>query len=101
MDLSQLSCVELMQLNQLTLDELERRDVIRTRNNPVSEYTEWLVAEKMQMELAPPSTKGYDATTSGGRKIQIKSRKNNLRNKSLVLGIIRNYELISSMNSLP
>ncbi|HGG1532943.1 TPA: hypothetical protein ACJFM6_002499, partial [Escherichia coli] len=93
MDLSQLSCVELMQLNQLTLDELERRDVLRTRNNPVCEYTEWLVAEKMQMELAPPSTKGYDATTSEGRKIQIKSRKNNLRNKSLVLGIIRNYEL--------
>ncbi|MEI1609164.1 hypothetical protein [Escherichia coli] len=51
MDLSQLSCVELMQLNQLTLDELERRDVLRTRNNPVCEYTEWLVAEKMQMEL--------------------------------------------------
>ncbi len=51
MDLSQLNCVELMQLNQLTLDELERRDMIRTRNNPVSEYTEWLVAEKMQMEL--------------------------------------------------
>lgn len=45
MDLSQLSCVELMQLNQLTLDELERRDVLRTRNNPVCEYTEWLVAE--------------------------------------------------------
>lgn len=28
MDLSQLSNVELMQLNQLTLDELERREVI-------------------------------------------------------------------------
>ncbi len=93
MDLSQLSSVELMQLNQLTLDELEKRDVIRTRNNPISEYTEWLVAEKMQMELAPPSTKGYDAKTRDGRKIQIKSRKNNLKNKSLVLGIIRNYEL--------
>lgn len=93
MDLSQLSNVELMQLNQLTLDELERRYVIRTRNNPVSEYTEWLVAENMQMELAPPSTKGYDATTTDGRKIQIKSRKNNLKNKSLVLGIIRGYDL--------
>ena len=45
MDLSQLSNVELMQLNQLTLDELERREVIRTRNNPISEYTEWLVAD--------------------------------------------------------
>lgn len=93
MDLSQLSTVELMKLNQLTLDELERREVIRTRNNPVSEYTEWLVADKMQMELAAPSTKGYDATTLDGRRIQIKSRKNNLKNKSLVLGIIRNYEL--------
>ncbi|HGA2238647.1 TPA: hypothetical protein ACIRVD_000216 [Enterobacter roggenkampii] len=93
MDLSQLSNVELMQLNQLTLDELERREVIRTRNNPISEYTEWLVADRMQMDLAPPSTKGYDATTTDGRKIQIKSRKNNLKNRSLILGIIRNYEL--------
>lgn len=93
MDLSQLSNVELMQLNQLTLDELERREVIRTRNNPISEYTEWLVADRMHMDLAPPSTKGYDATTTEGRKIQIKSRKNNLKNKSLILGIIRNYDL--------
>lgn len=93
MDLSQLSNVELMQLNQLTLDELERREVIRTRNNPISEYTEWLVADKMQMVLAAPSTKGYDATTTDDRKIQIKSRKNNLKNKSLILGIIRNYDL--------
>ncbi|MCE0826586.1 hypothetical protein LVQ78_11150 [Buttiauxella sp. A2-C2_NF] len=93
MDLSQLSTVELMQLNQLTLDELERRDIIRTRNNPISEYTEWLVAEKMKMVLAAPSTKGYDATTTEGQKIQIKSRKNNIKNKSLILGIIRNYDL--------
>lgn len=93
MDLSQLSTVELMQLNQDTLAELERREVIRTRNNPVSEYTEWLVSTRMGMALAPASTKGYDATASDGRKVQIKSRKNNAKNKSMILGIIRNYEL--------
>lgn len=93
MDLSQLSTIELMKLNQDTLAELERRDVIRTRNNPVSEYTEWLVSTRMGMTLAPASTKGYDAITSDGRKVQIKSRKNNLKNQSMILGIIRNYEL--------
>ncbi|TWD31563.1 hypothetical protein [Pantoea sp. SJZ147] len=92
MDLSDLSTTELMQLNQETLAELERRNVIRTRNNPVSEYTEWLVSTRMGMVLAPASTKGYDATIDG-RKVQIKSRKNNAKNQSTVLGIIRNYEL--------
>lgn len=82
-----------MQLNQDTLTELERREVIRTRNNPVSEYTEWLVSTRMGMTLAPASTKGYDAITNDGRKVQIKSRKNNAKNKSMILGIIRNYEL--------
>ena len=93
MDLSQLSTVELMQLNQDTLAELERREVIRTRNNPVSEYTEWLVSTRMGMVLAPASTKGYDAITRDGRKVQIKSRKNNEKNRSTILGIIRDYEL--------
>lgn len=93
MKLSELSTIELMQLNQETLAELERRNVIRTRNNPVSEYTEWLVSNRMGMVLAPASTKGYDAITSDGRKVQIKSRKNNAKNKSMILGIIRNYEL--------
>jgi len=93
MDLSQLSTVELMQLNQEILGELESRNVIRTRNNPVSEYTEWLVSSCMGMMLAPASTKGYDAITPNGRKVQIKTRKNNLKSNSMILGIIRNYEL--------
>ncbi|MDQ0629417.1 hypothetical protein QFZ44_001993 [Pantoea agglomerans] len=93
MDISQLNAIELMQLNQDTLAELERREVIRTRNNPVSEYTEWLISTQMGMTLAPASTKGYDAITSTGRKVQIKSRKNTIKSKSMLLGIIRNYEL--------
>lgn len=93
MDLSELTITELMLLNQKTLEELEKRQIIRTQNNPISEYTEWLVASKMNMELASPSTKGYDAITKDGRKVQIKSRKNNLKNRSTTLGIIRNYDL--------
>lgn len=93
MDLSRLDVLELMRLNQETLAELEKREIIRTRNNPVSEYTEWLVSTKLNMMLANASTKGYDATSETGRKIQIKSRKNNIKNRSMVLGIIRNYEL--------
>lgn len=93
MNLTGLSITELMLLNQKTLDELEEREIIRTRNNPVSDYTEWLVASRMNMELASPSTKGYDALDSNGRRVQIKSRKNNLKNRSTTLGIIRNYEL--------
>ena len=72
------------------LDELIERNVLRTRNNPVADYAEYLVQEKMKCSLQPNSKSCYDAIDSIGNRIQIKSRRWNDNRQSKHLGIIRN-----------
>ena len=68
---------ELLRLYSGVIRELKAYKVIRT-NNVVGEYAEWLVSKRMNLTLAPPSEKGYDASSrdESGREIryQIKSR---------------------------
>lgn len=91
-DLRGLSVVELLQLHSAILDDLKRRKVVRTRNNPVGDYTEWLVAKGLELELAENSSAGFDATDSEGTKIQIKGRSISTENKSRQLGAIRKLD---------
>jgi hypothetical protein len=41
-----LSTRELLSLFARILEELRRRKVVRSSNNPVADYTEWLVAKR-------------------------------------------------------
>jgi hypothetical protein len=91
-DLKSLSVIELLQFHSAILDDLKRRKVVRTRNNPVGDYTEWLVAKGLGLELAENSSAGFDATDSEGVKIQIKGRRVTAENKSRQLGAIRNLD---------
>jgi hypothetical protein len=75
------------------IEELHRRGVVRTNNNPVSDYGEWLVWQKLNLTLATNSKKGYDAMDKNGIKYEIKSRKLTTKNGSRQLGVIRNLEL--------
>jgi len=45
-------------------DELKQRGVVRTRNNPVAYYAEWLVAQRLDLSLEYNSKFGYDATNT-------------------------------------
>ena len=73
------------------MDELRARNVIRTSNNPVGDYAEWLVASCLGLRLETSSTSGYDATDAASRiKYQIKARRVTKRNNSRQLGAIRN-----------
>ena len=72
--------------------ELRERDLIRSWNNPVADYAERLVAEKLELELAPPVAQGYDATDPEGRRYQIKSRRLTPQNTSRQLGVIRKLD---------
>jgi len=38
-----MSEIELLQTHAAVIDELLRRKVVRTRNNPIGDYTEWLL----------------------------------------------------------
>ena len=74
------------------LDELKQRSVVRTRNNPVADYAEWLVAQKLSLSLERNSKSGYDATNTSGERFQIKSRRLDPSNKSRQLSVIRNLD---------
>ena len=88
--LADFSTLELLQTYAGILNELKAREVIRTRNNPIADYSEWLVASKLNLKLEGNSSFGYDAVDSEGTRIQIKSRRITPDNKSVRSSAIRN-----------
>ena len=91
-DLSKLNEKELLRLQSSVIDELKRRDIVRTKNNPVGDYTEWLVSTTLGLELANNSAAGYDATAQDGTRYQIKGRRVTPDNPSRQLSAIRNLD---------
>lgn len=91
-NLNRKSIIGLLQTHSAILDELKKRKVVRTRNNPVSGYSEWLVAKKLGLQLEGNSNAGYDAIDSKGLKYEIKGRRITPTNKSTQLSAIRNLE---------
>ena len=73
---------ELLKLQVSVIDELRKRNVVRTGNNPLGDYTEWLVAKALGLNLVKNAMAGYDATSEDGVKIQIKGRRITKRNLS-------------------
>ena len=43
--------MELLILNSEIIKELKNRNVIRTKNSPIADYCEWLVAKKFNWKL--------------------------------------------------
>lgn len=84
-----LSILDLLQHFSTVLDELKRRGVVRTRNNPTGGYAEWLVSKKLKLKLAPNSNAGYDAKDRWYRRYQIKATRSE---KYTQLSVIRNLK---------
>jgi hypothetical protein len=83
----------LLQLYGKLMEELRRRKLVRSSNNPVSDYAEKIVCEKLKLSLAGKSSKGYDAIDENtGIKYQIKARRLTSHNRSRQLGVIRNLD---------
>ncbi len=53
-----------------------------------------MVAQVLDLELAPQSAQGYDATDHTGLRYQIKSRRLTAHNQSRVLGVIRKLKSV-------
>jgi hypothetical protein len=83
---------ELLQLYVDILDELRKRAIVRTANSPIGDYTEWLVAQRLNLTLSGNSTAGYDAIDTVGTRYQIKARRVHLANQSRQLSPIRNLD---------
>lgn len=91
MRLSDLTDKELLQLQASATNELKARGVVRTQNNPLGDYTEWLIAKALDLELQANSKAGYDGVSKDGVRIQIKGRRVTPTNNSRQLSAIRKY----------
>jgi hypothetical protein len=90
--LSRMTEKELLIFNSEIMRELKSRDVIRTKNSPIADYCEWLVAKKFKWKLANSSNGGYDAKDSDGFRVQIKCRMIEGGKGTNQLGVIRNLD---------
>jgi len=91
-DLPNLKTSELLRLYTDLLDELLKRKIVRSYNNPVAGVGEYLVVNALGLKRVPQSTKGYNAVDKESRKYEIKSRRLTQDNPSRMLGAIRECE---------
>lgn len=71
------------------LDDLAATEAIRSKNNPVADYAEWLVAKTFGFDLAAKSSKGHDAIDASGTRYEVKARRLTAGNGSRQLSAIR------------
>lgn len=89
-DLTPISTLELLRTHAAVLDELRHRGIARSTNNPIADYTEWLVSSRLGLQLTTNSNAGHDAIDSYGVRYQIKCRRITRGKNSANLGVIRN-----------
>lgn len=93
MNLDFLSVDDIMELYANVLNELNKRNIIRTFNSPVGDYAEWIIADKLNLKLESNSQKGFDAVDiQKGTRYQIKSRWERDNTKKRIFNVIRNYD---------
>lgn len=91
-DLQALSAAELFALFSKIMAELRERNFVRSSNNPVADYAEFLVARALGLTLVDPATAGYDATDSQGQRYEVKARRVTRQNRSRQLSAIRGLD---------
>jgi len=73
--LASYSVMDLLVFHADITEELRKRQILRTANNPVADYAENLARRAFSLTPAPNSEKGYDAKDNDGKKYQIKARR--------------------------
>jgi hypothetical protein len=82
--------LRLLRQHSKIITQLKNAGIIRSANNPVGDYAEWLVAKRLKLNLESNSTKSYDATDPKTKKTyQIKGRRLTKKNGSRQLGVMR------------
>lgn len=92
-DLKQANTRELLSLFAKVLEELRERQVVRSGNNPVADYSESLVVRALGLRRLGGSNKGCDAVNDGdGTRYEIKGRRITKHNPSTQLSVIRELD---------
>ena len=89
LDWTALSPLQLLRAYADILEELRRREVVRSSNNPVADYAEDLVSRALGLSRVARSTKGHDAVAPDGRKYEVKALRQNQHNQRTQLSAIR------------
>ena len=92
MDMKDLTDAEVFEHWAATLRELRRRGLIRAGSNPVGDYAELLVAQRLGLKLVPPSRGGVDAIDDNGARYQVKARRLVGGPGDRELGVIKNID---------
>jgi hypothetical protein len=87
-----LSAMELLKKQASIIQELNDRGILRSYNNPVGDFAEYLCVRAFGWKLAGNSAKGFDASDAQNR-YQIKARRLTRRNNSRQLSAIRALDL--------
>ncbi len=90
--LKKLSSLEILRLHAALLNELADRGVVRSKNNPIADYAEFIVAKSLALVLEGKSNKGFDAADSDGRRYEIKTRRERSTSKTILTSPIRDLE---------
>ena len=91
-DLKKLSLAGLLGLHAGIMEELRRRGVARSANNPTGSLAEFLFCRAFSWRQASNSEKGFDAKDRRGDRYQIKGRRLHRRNRSRQLSAMRDLD---------
>jgi hypothetical protein len=83
------SARQLMRAHGAILEELRRREIVRTGNGPVGDYAELLFARAFGWTLSGNSAAGHDAVDAAGLRYQVKARRLTSTNPTRQLSFIR------------
>lgn len=89
MDLTGLTPPQLLVLHSEVADELRKRGITRSSNNPTGDLAEYLFCKAFGWKQAGNSKANVDAIGSDGTRFQIKGRRATRFNKSRQLSAIR------------
>ena len=84
---------KLLALYAQILDELLDQRIVRSTNNPVADYAEYLTARAFGLTLVANANIGFDAIGEDDVRYQVKSRRLTPRNQSRQLGFVRGLGL--------
>lgn len=75
------------------MNHLRSAGILRTSNNPVSDYGEYIVSKKLKLNLTPNSNKSIDAIDPKNKLgYQIKSRRITRFSQRRQFGVIRSFK---------
>lgn len=75
LDVTRFTVAELLESYGAILDELRRREIVRSSNNPLSDYAELLFCKAFGWKQERNAAAGHDATDAAGFRYQIKGRR--------------------------